>query len=143
MADLTTEAFRIADEAMWIQARSHAQVIGGKLYFVGNYPFPARALVTACPELKEAFGYLRDRGYVELARDDDGEFMRLLASGVQACASTFTTEELDAFYDEWEFAENDPGRIEFHNLIREVERRIAYRASGVALPREPKENDRG
>jgi hypothetical protein len=62
------------------------------------------------------------------------------ACGVQACASTFTTEELDAFYDEWEFAENDPGRIEFHNLIREAERRIAYRAAGVA-PVEGKSND--
>jgi hypothetical protein len=79
MADLTAEAFRIADEAMWVQARSYAQVIGGKLYFVGDYPFPARALVTANAALKEAFAWLRDRGLVELARDENGEYMRAVS----------------------------------------------------------------
>lgn len=78
MTDLTEQAFTIADQTMWELARSHCQMIGGRMYFVGDYPFPERALATASAPLKEAYVWLSDRGYVELAKDADGEYMRVL-----------------------------------------------------------------
>ncbi len=127
-------AFAMADEAMWIQARSHAQVIDGKMYFVGNYPFPKRALATACPELKEAFDWLQDRGYVEIGKDKVGEFIAVLrrpgegetdesaASGVPA-ASDPASDELRELHERW------PGGLDEIEASLESWRSLARRAA--------------
>lgn len=67
------------------------------------------------------------------------------ASGVRTVqtALPFTDDELDAFYEEWEFAENDPGRIEFHNLVREMERRVIARVTAGAVMGEKPSIDQG
>ena len=49
-----------------------------------------------------------------------------------APAKVFTDDEIHTFYEEWEFEEEDPGRLEFHRLVREVERRVLERTRGVA-----------
>lgn len=47
--------------------------------------------------------------------------------GVTQPKQLFTDDEVDTFYEEWEFAEEDPGRIEFRNLVREIEHRVIAR----------------
>jgi hypothetical protein len=44
----------------------------------------------------------------------------------------FTDDEVDDFYDRWEFNEEDPGRLEFSSLFREIEYMVRQRALGVA-----------
>lgn len=50
---------------------------------------------------------------------------------VQAPAKVFTDGEIHAFYEAWEFEEADPGRLEFHSLVREIEHRVLERTRGV------------
>jgi hypothetical protein len=57
------------------------------------------------------------------------------ARGVRALESgrhqVFTDDEVEEFYEEWEFNEADPGRIEFRHLVREIEHRLLKRIDGV------------
>ena len=50
---------------------------------------------------------------------------------VHAPAQVFTDDEIHAFYEAWEFEEEDPGRLEFHSLVREIEHRVLERTAGV------------
>lgn len=44
----------------------------------------------------------------------------------------FTDAEVDDFYDKWEFNEEDPGRMEFSSLFREIEHMVRQRLAGVS-----------
>lgn len=90
-----------------------------------------------------------DEGYDEMmaalkAREDanadyrraKGRLFRACTAGVRVLdpllsPKLFTNEEVDAFYDGWEFNEEDPGRLEFTSLFREIEHMVRQRAAGV------------
>jgi hypothetical protein len=51
------------------------------------------------------------------------------ASLGEQLAPVLTHDEIDAFYEAWEFSEEDPGRLEFHSLVRETEYRVLARVA--------------
>jgi len=74
-------AFEIADEAMYellesegVPGDEHRTVFG----LVDETCQEVAALAEASPALREAFEWLRDRGYVELGSDKDGEFINVI-----------------------------------------------------------------
>lgn len=67
----TGRAFEIADKAMF-------ELLESELYkYTGRFTFPPRA-AHGHDEAREAFDWLQPRGYVELAKDKDGEFIKVL-----------------------------------------------------------------
>jgi hypothetical protein len=74
-------AFEIADEAMYelldtegVPCDEHRTAFG----LVDDCSQEVTTLAEACPALQEAFEWLRDRGYVELGQDKNGEFINVV-----------------------------------------------------------------
>lgn len=70
------EAYRIADEAMYVQLRSHGWSVG---WTEGEcYRYPPSCDSAVGEEVTEAVEWLLPRGYLEQGRDEHGEFIRVL-----------------------------------------------------------------
>ena len=86
-AAMAVRAFEIADAAMFVDLQSYGALSMGDASIVGlaNAHGEVTKLTEAGDELREAFDWLQARGYVELATDDVGEFIRVLRRPA-ACA---------------------------------------------------------
>jgi hypothetical protein len=77
-------AFAIADQAMFETIRDEGVPIDGSPSDATTFGFTdecyheVSALGDASPALREAFEWLRPRGYVELGQDKDGEFINVV-----------------------------------------------------------------
>ena len=70
-------AFEIADEAMYVQLRSYGWKRGNDAS-EERYLYPPSQDSACGQQVKEAFEWLRPRGYVELGKDQDGEFINVI-----------------------------------------------------------------
>jgi len=75
-------AFEIADEAMFELLLSEGALSDGidstVIGFVDESCNEVPKLEQACLAIREAFDWLRPRGYVELGKDQDGEFINVI-----------------------------------------------------------------
>ena len=73
-------AFAIADAQMFIALRSYGmdQESTGRVFSLVRDGKVVQRLEDAAPELREAVEWLRDRGYVALINDDEGQFVGVL-----------------------------------------------------------------
>ena len=74
-------AFQIADEAMYEILLSEgciASIDDTEIGFCNNLCQEVATLSDASPSLREAFDWLKARGYVELGSDADGEFVQVV-----------------------------------------------------------------
>jgi len=77
-------AFAIADEAMYELLLSEGIAIDGNpsdataIGFTNEACQEVKKLAEASPALREAFDWLKERGYVELGSDAEGEFVQVV-----------------------------------------------------------------
>lgn len=74
-------AFEIADEAMWELMLSEGcltSIDDTDIGFCDDLCQEVASLGEASPALRESFEWLRQRGYVELGKDSDGEFITVI-----------------------------------------------------------------
>jgi hypothetical protein len=88
-AEQIARAFEIADEAKFelldtegVPYDEHRTALG----LVDDCCQEVTTLAEACPALRDAFEWLRDRGYVELGQDKDGEFINVIRRPGEDCS---------------------------------------------------------